>query len=156
AGEETVSRIRERGLGDARFIQTDVTSEKSVAEMVSETLAAFGTIHILHNNAGGSTVRDGPVTEVPLEEWWRTIHVDLFGTFLACRHAIPAIVRAGGGSVINTTSLVALRGIAGRDAYTAAKGGIAALTRSMAANFAPRNVRVNAIAPGGIATERIL
>src|SRR5690606_31791415 len=73
AGEETVSRIRERGLGDARFIQTDVTSEKSVAEMVSETLAAFGTIHILHNNAGGSTVRDGPVTEVPLEEWWRTI-----------------------------------------------------------------------------------
>lgn len=155
AGEDTVGRVRESG-GDAHFVETDVTNPESVERMVRETVETFGALHILHNNAGGSTTLDGTVTDVPLDEWWRTIHVDLFGTFLGCRLGIPEIVRAGGGSVINMTSLVALRGTAGRDAYTAAKGGIASLTRSVAAGYARQNVRVNAIAPGGVATARIL
>ena len=155
AGEDSVGRVRDAG-GDAYFIETDVTNPESVERMVRETIETYGALHVLHNNAGGSTTRDGLVTDVPLDEWWRTIQVDLFGTFLGCRFGIPEIVRAGGGSVINMTSLVALRGTPGRDAYSAAKGGIASLTRSVAAGFAGQNVRVNAISPGGIATERIL
>jgi NAD(P)-dependent dehydrogenase (short-subunit alcohol dehydrogenase family) len=93
-------------------------------------------LHILHNNAGGSTPADSTVVDVPIEEFWRAIRLDLFGTFLGCRFGIPAIIASGGGSVINMASNVALMGIAGRDCYTAAKGGIAAITRSMAVEFA--------------------
>jgi NAD(P)-dependent dehydrogenase (short-subunit alcohol dehydrogenase family) len=77
---------------------------------------------------------------VPIEEFWRAIRLDLFGTFLGCRFGIPAIIASGGGSVINMASNVALMGVAGRDCYTAAKGGIAAITRSMAVEFAPQRV----------------
>ena len=97
----------------------------------------YGGLHILHNNAGGSTPVDSTVVEVPIEEFWRAIRLDLFGTFLGCRFGIPAIIASGGGSVINMASNVALMGVAGRDCYTAAKGGIAAITRSMAVEFAP-------------------
>ena len=79
----------------------------------------------------------------------------MFGTFVTCKYGIPELIKAGGGAVINTTSYVALAGIKGRDAYTAAKGGVLALTRSLAANYAKYNVRVNAIAPGAIQTERV-
>jgi len=110
---------------------------------------------VLHNNAGGSTPQDDTVVDAPLEEFWRAIKLDLFGTFLGCRVGIPEIIRAGGGSVINMSSNVALMGIPGRDCYTAAKGGIAAITRSMAVEFAQQKVRVNAIAPSATMTERV-
>ena len=90
-----------------------------------------------------------------IEEFWRAIRLDLFGTFLGCRFGIPAIIASGGGSVINMASNVALMGVAGRDCYTAAKGGIAAITRSMAVEFAPQRVRVNAIAPSATMTDRV-
>jgi NAD(P)-dependent dehydrogenase (short-subunit alcohol dehydrogenase family) len=90
-----------------------------------------------------------------IEEFWRVIRLDLFGTFLGCRFGIPAIIASGGGSVINMASNVALMGVAGRDCYTAAKSGIAAITRSMAVEFAPQRVRVNAIAPSATMTERV-
>ena len=90
-----------------------------------------------------------------IEEFWRAIRLDLFGTFLGCRFGIPAIIASGGGSVINMASDVALMGVAGRDCYTAAKGGIAAITRSMAVEFAPQRVRVNAIAPSATMTDRV-
>jgi len=95
------------------------------------------------------------VVDAPLEEFWRVIRLDLFGTFLGCRHGIPALIRSGGGAVINMTSNLALMGIAGRDCYTAAKGGVAALTRSLAVEFAPHHVRVNAIAPSATMTARV-
>ena len=103
----------------------------------------------------GIDARDSTVVEVPIEEFWRAIRLDLFGTFLGCRFGIPAIIASGGGSVINMASNVALMGIAGRDCYTAAKGGIAAITRSMAVEFAPQKVRVNAIAPSATMTDRV-
>ena len=95
------------------------------------------------------------MVEAPIEEFWRVIRLDLFGTFLGCRIGIPEIIRSGGGSVINMSSNVALMGIAGRDCYTAAKGAVAAMTRSMAVEFAPQRVRVNAIAPSATMTERV-
>jgi NAD(P)-dependent dehydrogenase (short-subunit alcohol dehydrogenase family) len=140
---------------DTIAIRTDVTDEASVESAIARTVQHFGALHVLHNNAGGSTPHDAAVTEAPIEEFWRAIKLDLFGTFLGCRFGIPEIIRAGGGSVINMSSNVALMGIAGRDCYTAAKGGVAAITRSMAVEFAPRNVRVNAIAPSATMTERV-
>jgi NAD(P)-dependent dehydrogenase (short-subunit alcohol dehydrogenase family) len=154
-GEAAAAGIRRAG-GEALFVPTDVTEEEAVRRAIAETVRAYGALHVLFNNAGGSSNRDGKVTEGSLEEFWRVIRLDLFGTFLCCRHAIPEIVRAGGGAVINNASMVGIRGELNRDAYTAAKGGVIALTRSMAAEFVRDKVRVNAIAPGAVRTERIL
>ena len=150
AGEETAHLA---GNG-AISIRTDVTDEESVRAAVRQASGHFGGLHILHNNAGGSTPQDNTVVEAPIEEFWRVIKLDLFGTFLGCRCAIPEIVKSGGGAVINMASNLALMGIAGRDCYTAAKGGVAALTRSLALEFAPK-VRVNALAPSATMTERV-
>jgi NAD(P)-dependent dehydrogenase (short-subunit alcohol dehydrogenase family) len=122
---------------------------------IDAALDRYGALHILHNNAGGSTSIDNTVVDAPIEEFWRVIKLDLFGTFLGCRFGIPAIIQSGGGSVINMSSNVALMGIPGRDCYTAAKGGVAAMTRSMAVEFAPHKVRVNAIAPSATMTDRV-
>ncbi|HXT80748.1 MAG TPA: SDR family oxidoreductase, partial [Acetobacteraceae bacterium] len=154
AGEQTAQLIVQAG-GDAIAIPTDVTEPDSVKNAVEKAVQHYGALHVMHNNAGGSTSVDNTVVEAPIEEFWRAIKLDLFGTFLGCRFAIPAIIRSGGGAVINMTSNVALMGIPGRDCYTAAKGGIASITRSMAVEFAPQKVRVNAIAPSATMTERV-
>jgi NAD(P)-dependent dehydrogenase (short-subunit alcohol dehydrogenase family) len=151
AGEETAHLA---GHG-AIALRTDVTDEASVQASIRSAVDAFGRLDVLHNNAGGSTPQDGSAVDAPLDEFWRVIRLDLFGTFLGCRHGIPALIRSGGGSVINMTSNLALMGIAGRDCYTAAKGGVAALTRSLAVEFASRHVRVNAIAPSATMNERV-
>jgi NAD(P)-dependent dehydrogenase (short-subunit alcohol dehydrogenase family) len=154
-GRETEERILSAG-GSALFVQTDVTDEESVRECVAAALATYGRITNLYNNAGGSTSRDGPLTEAPIDEFWRAMKLEVLGAWLMSRHCIPEIIRAGGGAVVNTTSAAALIGTAGRDAYTAAKGAINALTRSMAVEFAPHKVRVNAVAPGYTKTERVV
>jgi NAD(P)-dependent dehydrogenase (short-subunit alcohol dehydrogenase family) len=100
-------------------------------------------------------MQDGPVTEAPEEEFWRVINLDLFGTFLCSKIGIPEIIKAGGGSVINMSSNVALMALPGRDCYTAAKGAIASMTRSMAAEYAPYKIRVNAIAPSVTLSDRV-
>jgi NAD(P)-dependent dehydrogenase (short-subunit alcohol dehydrogenase family) len=154
AGEQTAQLIVQAG-GDAIASRTDVTEPDSIQSTIDAAVQHYGALHILHNNAGGSTTRDSDVTAAPLDEFWRAIKLDLFGTFLGCRFGIPAIQRSGGGSVINMSSNVALMGIPGRDCYTAAKGGISAITRSMAVEFAPQ-IRVNAIAPSATMTERVV
>jgi NAD(P)-dependent dehydrogenase (short-subunit alcohol dehydrogenase family) len=153
AGEQTAQLIVQAG-GDAIAIPTDVTEPDSIQATIGTAVQHYGALYVLHNNAGGSTMRDSDVTDAPLEEFWRVIKLDLFGTFLGCRFGIPAIIRSGGGSVINMSSNVAMMGIPGRDCYTAAKGGVAAMTRSMAVEFAPQ-VRVNAIAPSATMTDRV-
>jgi NAD(P)-dependent dehydrogenase (short-subunit alcohol dehydrogenase family) len=153
AGEQTAQLIVQTG-GEVIALRTDVTDSDSIRATIEQAVRHYGALHVLHNNAGGSTARDSDVTQAPLEEFWRVIKLDLFGTFLGCRFGIPAIIRSGGGSVINMSSNVALMGIPGRDCYTAAKGAVASMTRSMAVEFAP-NVRVNAIAPSVTMTERV-
>jgi len=154
SGEQTAHIIAQAG-GDCIAVTTDVTQEDSVKTAIETAVRHYGGLHILHNNAGGSTPVDSTVVDVPLEEFWRAIRLDLFGTFLGCRFGIPAIIASGGGAVINMASNVALMGIAGLDCYTAAKGGIAAITRSMAVEFAAAKVRVNAIAPAATMTARV-
>ncbi len=153
-GEATVAAIREAG-GEAIFVEADVTEPDQVEAAVGRAVDAFGGLHVMYNNAGGSSNRDGKVTELPIEEWWRTMRVDLFGTFLGCRFAVPALAASGGGSIINMTSIRAMIGSAGADAYTAAKGGVITLTKALAAECAPNRIRVNAIAPGVIQTDRV-
>ena len=135
-GEPTAQRSRQAG-GDAIAIKIDVTEPDSMQTAIDTAIGHYGALHVLHNNAGGSTARDSDVTAAPLDEFWRAIKLDLFGTFLGCRFGIPVIQRSGGGSVINMSSNVALMGVPGRDCYTAAKGAVAAITRSMAVEFAP-------------------
>ena len=153
-GTETVNLIEANG-GQAIFVECDVSKPEHVRNMISTTVNVFGGLNILYNNAGGSTMMDGPVTEAPDEEFWRVIGLDLYGTFLGCKYAIPELIKAGGGSVINMSSNQALMGIAGRVCYTAAKGGIASMTRAMAVEYGGHKIRVNAIAPSVTLTERV-
>ena len=153
-GTETVNLIEANG-GQAIFVECDVSKPEHVRNMISTTVKAFGGLNILYNNAGGSTMMDGPVTEAPDEEFWRVIGLDLYGTFLGCKYAIPELIKAGGGSVINMSSNQALMGIPGRVCYTAAKGGIASMTRAMAVEYGGHKIRVNAIAPSVTLTERV-
>src|ERR1043166_8344583 len=151
AGEEAAHLA---GNG-AIAIRTDVTDEASLQAAIRTTLGTFGRLDVLHNNAGGSTPQDNTVVDAPIEEFWRVIKLDLFGTFLGCRYGIPAITRSGGGAVINMTSNLALMGITGRDCYTAAKGGVAPLAPCLAVEVARRRLRVNAIAPSATMPERV-
>ncbi len=151
AAEETAHLAGQGAIA----LKTDVSDETSISAAIAATVEKFGRLDILHNNAGGSTPQDNNVVEAPVEEFWRVIKLDLFGTFLGCRYGIPALIRSGGGAVINMTSNMALMGVPGRDCYTAAKGGVAALTRSLAVEFAAQRVRVNAIAPSATMTERL-
>lgn len=139
AGVRVAGRIRSAG-GEAFAVRTDVTNAESVENAIKATAAAFGKLDILYNNVGGTSPRDGPVTEVPLEVFWSAINRDLFGSFLVCRFGIPELTKAGGGSVINTASLVAMMGKPrpATDCYVAAKGPIVALTRSMAVQYVLR------------------
>lgn len=141
--------------GQAFALGCDVTKGLDVRVAVERAMEAFGKINVLCNLAGGSTPDDARVTDAPEEEFWRAIKLDLFGTFLCCKHALPEMIKAGGGSVINMTSIVALIALPGRDCYTAAKGGVSALTRSMAAEYAEYAIRVNAIAAGVTLTPRV-
>ena len=154
-GEAACEKVLAAG-GKAIFVKTDVSKPEEVETAVQRTVAAFGGVDILYNNVGGSTMQDGTVLTAPFEEFRRKIDVDLFGTWLGCRYAIPEMIKRGGGSIINASSINALKGRPGRAAYTAAKGAITALTRSMAMDFAAHQIRVNAIAPGSTITERIL
>lgn len=144
-----------RAQGRAIALRCDVGDSDSVRNAIAKTVAAFGGLNVLCNVAGGSTPQDAAVTEAPEAEFWRAIRLDLFGTFLCCKHGLPELIKAGGGSVINMASMVALMGITDRDCYTAAKGGVVAITQSMAVGYARHAIRVNAIAPGITRTPRV-
>jgi NAD(P)-dependent dehydrogenase (short-subunit alcohol dehydrogenase family) len=146
AAEAVSQEIRSAG-GTAIAITTDVTEPDSVAALVERTVREFGRLDVMYNNAGGSTPKDNTVVNVELDEFWRAIKLDLYGTFLGCRFAIPHLQTGGGGAIVNMASNVALMGVPGLDCYTSAKGGVAALTRSLAVTYAPDKIRVNAIAP---------
>ena len=149
-------RAVEAEIGDAAmFIHTDVTEEKSVKNVMNQAIERFGSLNILFNCAGGSVVGDTLVTEVDMGVWEHTIPLDLRGPFLCSRFGIPKLIENGGGSVINVSSVVALRGDHPAHVYSTAKGGLISFTRSLAGAYSSKGVRANVICPGLIATDRI-
>ncbi|MDE0532048.1 MAG: SDR family NAD(P)-dependent oxidoreductase [Albidovulum sp.] len=141
--------------GRAISVACDVADEISVADMVREVLEINRKIDVLFNCAGGGSGNDGAVTDLDLDEFWRVVKVDLFGTLLCCRAIIPHMVDQAGGSIINMSSYRAVEGTARADAYTAAKGGVLSLTRALALQWSRYGIRVNALAPGVVLTERV-
>lgn len=147
-----VETIRQRE-GQAEFFATDVADHEQCARLVQETVRRFGAIHILYNNAGiALPFADGFTPNVPPEVWDRVVRVNLSGVFYCCHYAIPEMARAGGGVIVNAASSMAVLPLGGLDAYAASKGGVAALTRSMAASCGALGIRVNAICPGYVDT----
>lgn len=153
--EKGMSSAAEAGDG-AVFIRTDVTDEDSVKAVMNEAVDRFGGLDILFNCAGGSVLDDNSVTEVDMSVWDHTIPLDLKGPFLCCRYGVPKLIASGGGAIINVSSVVALRGNHPAHVYSAAKGAIISLTRSLAGSYSEHGVRANAICPGLIKTQRIL
>jgi NAD(P)-dependent dehydrogenase (short-subunit alcohol dehydrogenase family) len=154
AGEAAAAAVKVAG-GAALYVRTDVTDEASICAAVEAGAKRFGKIDVLLNSAGGSLPEDSPITEVDMAVWDRTMVLDLKGTMLVCRHVIPRIIAAGGGSVVNMSSGAGLRGSNPAHIYTAAKGAIISLTRTLAGTYANNNVRVNCICAGRINTERV-
>ena len=152
AGAETVSLIQNAG-GHASFFRADVSKAAEVAEMIEFAEITFGKLNVLFNNAGIFPDKDGSVIDTEEDIWDLVMNVNLKSVFLGCKYGIPALLRAGGGSIINTASFVALIGAAtSQIAYTASKGGVLSMTREMAVEFARKNIRVNALCPGPVQT----
>ncbi len=152
-GPAVVEEIKAAG-GRAAFFQADVADAEQIKAAVDGTVAAFGGLDAIYNNAGGSSTADGPLHEVSAEEILRVVGVDLLGTMWASRAALPHLIARGGGSIIHSASTAALKGLGNLSAYSAAKGGLLSLTRSMAVDYAPHRIRVNCISPGATNTER--
>jgi NAD(P)-dependent dehydrogenase (short-subunit alcohol dehydrogenase family) len=139
-------------LGDLA-LTADVTDEAAVAGIYARAKDEFGSVHVLFNNAGISPTDDTSVLETTFETWERVQAANLRSVFLCCKHGIPHLLEAGGGSVINTASFVAVMGAAtSQISYTASKGGVLALSRELGVEFAKQGVRVNALCPGPVDT----
>jgi NAD(P)-dependent dehydrogenase (short-subunit alcohol dehydrogenase family) len=159
-GAATCERFAEEGAtvvgvdvaGDPDFT-VDIADEAAVRDLYAAVRERHGRIDVLFNNAGISPQDDGSVLDTGLDVWQRVIDVNLTSVFLCCKHGIPHLLDAGGGSVINTASFVAVLGAAtSQIAYTASKGGVLALSRELGVEFAKRGVRVNALCPGTVDT----
>jgi NAD(P)-dependent dehydrogenase (short-subunit alcohol dehydrogenase family) len=156
AGNETV-RIVNDGGGEATFVRADVSSESDAKRMVDHAVSTFGRLDVLYNNAGIMPEADHSVLDTDVDTWDTVMAVNVRGVFLGCKYAIPKMIEGGGGSVINIASFVALLGCTvPQDAYTASKGAILSLTRSLAVQFGPKGVRSNAICPGPVETPLLL
>ena len=153
-GQKLAEDIRKSG-GKATFIKADVSNAEQLEAAIESFVQEFGGIDILYNNAGGATPRDDHLLNMPLDEFDHAIALNLFGPFAACKFIIPHMDKRGGGSIINTASIRTMIGTTGADGYTSAKGGIVSLTRALAVQCASKGIRVNAIAPGAVLTERV-
>jgi len=155
-GADTVAQI-EQGGGKAIYVHSDVSRAEDCRGMVERAESEYGALHILFNNAGIMDSRDDDVEVTDEAVWDLTMNINLKGVFLGCKYGIPALRRAGGGSVINTASFVALLGAATPQiAYTASKGGVLSMTRELAVIHARENIRVNALCPGPLRTELLM
>ena len=150
-GRETVRLIEETG-GSAAFVQADVSVAADVARMVQFAVDTYGRLDVLVNNAVWTAI--ARVTEMPEEDWDRSIDVGLKSVFLGAKHAVPAMIKAGGGSIVNISSANGIFSNPAFGAYSAAKAGMQGLTRALAIDFGADNIRANVICPGFIEVER--
>ena len=150
AGEGAASQIRREG-GKAAFVQADVAESDQVERMVRSAVEAFGRVDVLFNNAGVNF--PATVVDISEEAWRRSLDVNLKGVMLGCRHVIPEMLKIGGGSIINTASMLGLVASPRQAPYAAAKGAVVMLTRQVAIDYAQRNIRVNCLCPSEVNTE---
>ncbi len=156
AGKETVEMIKAQG-GKAVYAHADVSKAADCENMVNVAEKEFGKLNVMFNNAGIMHGDDDNAMTTEESVWDLTMAINLKGVFLGCKYGIPALQRAGGGSIINTASFVAVMGAATPQiAYTASKGGVLAMTRELAIIHARQNIRVNAICPGPLRTELLM
>lgn len=151
-GKAVAEEIQRAG-GEALFVQTDVTQEAQVKRLVEETVTHFGRLDIAFNNAG--IEQAGPVTEVTEADYRKVFDINVLGVFLSQKYEIPAMLKSGGGSIINTSSIVGHVAMPGASVYIASKHAVEGITKTTALELAGQGIRVNAVAPGAIATEMI-
>ncbi len=155
-GQQTVAEIKENN-GEAVYVHADVSKADHCENMIQQAESTFGKLNVLFNNAGIMHGKDDNAETTDEETWDLTMQINLKGVFLGCKYGIPALKRAGGGSIINTASFVALMGAATPQiAYTASKGGVLAMSRELAIVHARENIRVNALCPGPLHTELLM
>ena len=156
---QAVAQSLEQFGGRALALRADVTNEDDVAALMNEAEGQLGRIDCLFNNAGGGTgagpVDQTPVADLDRADWDFTLRISLDSVFLCSKHASPRIAKNGGGAIVNTSSISAHHGVAGISAYAAAKYGVIALTRNLAMELAPQNIRVNCFSPGMTATPYV-
>jgi NAD(P)-dependent dehydrogenase (short-subunit alcohol dehydrogenase family) len=148
-GQRVAEEIKAAGQ-QALFVKVDVSKEEDVQQMVQRTVEEFGGVHILFANAGIGDIT--PAAELSLDKWNQLIGINLTGVFLCCKHVIPEMQKAGGGSIINNASILGHVGQPGVTSYTAAKAGVVNLSRTLALDYAKDNIRVNSVCPGYIET----
>ncbi len=151
-GRETVRLIEQAG-GKGFFIKGDVSSEADVKSMVEQTVAKFGALHLAFNNAGIEGVPFVPTADSSVENYRKVFDINVLGVLLSMKHEIPAIIRSGGGSIVNTSSVAGSIGMGGMGVYVASKHAVIGLTRSAALENAKSGVRINTVSPGGVETE---
>jgi NAD(P)-dependent dehydrogenase (short-subunit alcohol dehydrogenase family) len=151
-GDEVVEAIAAAG-GEASYVNCDVTDEASVQNAVQHAVETFGGLHVLYNNAGVMLGDDDNPVTTSIETYQKTMDINVLGTLLGCKYAIPAMQESGGGSIINVASFVAHMGAATPQvAYTASKGAVLAMTREIAVIYARQGIRANSLCPGPIMT----
>lgn len=150
-GAQTLAAIKAAG-GAGVFIKGDIAEERDVARMVEQTVKAFGALHLAFNNAGIEGVPT-PIVSATAEDYRRVFDINVLGVLLSMKHQIPAMLKSGGGSIVNNASIAARIGMPGAGVYIASKHAVLGLTRTASLETAKQNIRVNSVSPGAIQTE---
>ncbi|TGK29509.1 glucose 1-dehydrogenase [Leptospira gomenensis] len=150
-GKKTEEEIRSSG-GETVFVNCDVTDSSQVKKVVETALEKFGRLDFGVNNAG-MMGGNFPIHEYPEDVWQKVVDVNLKGAWLSMKYQIPEMIQAGGGAIVNVSSISGINGMVGINPYSAAKHGIVGLTKSAALEYAKKNIRVNAICPGAVRTD---